>query len=137
MGKYPGVMLYFDRLTFLDRLTFEQAGELFTAIIYYARDKKEPEFTDKALQMAWDCLCPSLDEDRIRYEKICERNKRAIERRWGKRDTSVCNGIPNTNTNINTNPNTKTNSYTTTTTNQPRNDLELAQRMLSRRRTES
>ena len=135
MGKYPGVMLYFDRLTFLDRLTFEQAGELFTAIIYYARDRKEPEFADKALQMAWDFLRPSLDEDRIRYEKICERNKRAIERRWSKRNTDVCNGIPNTNATPNTN--TKTNSYTTTTTYQPRNDLELAQQILSRRRSEA
>lgn len=131
MAKYPGVMLYFDRLTFLDQLSLEQLGLLFTAIIRYARDDVPPEFTDAQLKLVWEFLCPSLDQDKLRYMEIFERNRRNIERRWAKRDTTVCSGIPNTNTTPKTT--TNTNTYSNTNTNAQRNDLELAERILSRR----
>ena len=76
MQKRPGVMLYFDRLTFLDRLDDEQAGKLFKSLIRYSRDGEVPEIGDLALGMAWDVLRPVLDYDAERYEAICERNRR-------------------------------------------------------------
>ena len=132
MGKYPGVMLYFDRLTFLERLNDAQAGQLFRAIVRYARDDLPPEWSDPSLALVWDFLRPALDQDKQRYAQICERNRRAVERRWAKRDTRVSDCIPNTTPKTNTT--TYTNTYATTNTMQPRDDLALAERILAARR---
>ena len=75
-------MLYFNRLTFLPLLSCEQRGLLLTAIIDYARDGLAPEFTDLALRIAWESLRPALDQDAIRYEEICARNRENAKKRW-------------------------------------------------------
>lgn len=99
MKKKPGVMLYFDRLTFLDRLDDSQRGRLFTAIINYARDGEVPQIEDLALGMAWDILRPVLDLDAERYEAVCEKNRQNALRRWQSADACEC--MPNTNTDPN------------------------------------
>ena len=98
MKKRPGVMLYFDRLTFLDRLSDEQAGRLFRCILAYAENGVVPEIEDLALGMAWDVIRPVLDYDRERYEAICEKRRQSVQKRW---NTNVSSCIPNTNTDPN------------------------------------
>ena len=57
----PGVMLYFDRLTFLDRLDDAQTGRLFRALIRYARDGEAPVIEDVMFGVVWDVLRPMVD----------------------------------------------------------------------------
>ena len=99
MKKKPGVMLYFDRLTFLDRLNLTQRGELITAIIGYARDGTVPEIIDPLLGVAWDVLRPVLDLDAERYEAVCEKRRQAASRRWSDCDAIASKCMPNTNPN--------------------------------------
>ena len=96
----PGVMLYFDRLSFLDRLDDAQTGRLFRAVIRYARDGEEPEIDDVMFGMAWDVLQPMLDYDAQRYAEVSEKRRLSALRRWEKAqanaNASVC--MPNTDT---------------------------------------
>lgn len=102
----PGVMLYFDRLSFLDRLDDAQTGRLFRAVIRYARDGEEPEIDDVMFGMAWDVLRPMLDYDAQRYAEVSEKRRLSALRRWEKAqanaNASVC--MPNTETTTATAP---------------------------------
>ena len=145
-------MLYFDRMTFLDRLDMTQRGELITAIIDYARDGAVPEINDPMLGMAWDVLRPVLDLDAERYEAICEKRRQNAMKRWNE-DASACNCMPNTNTNTNTDINqtqtqtqtqieseiqtqTKTHSQSQKETGRDFSDSESLEALTARRRRE-
>ena len=98
--QMPGVMLYFDRLSFLDRLDDAQAGRLFRAVIRYARDGEVPAIEDTMFGVAWDILRPMLDYDAQRYAEVSEKRRLSALRRWEKAqanaNASVC--MPNTET---------------------------------------
>ncbi len=85
MGKQPGVMLYFDIRPCLARLTMDQQGQLFNAILDYGEEGIEPNF-DYMLGIAWDFIKPRLELDRKRYEEVCEKRRRAARQRWGWED---------------------------------------------------
>ena len=95
MKKQPGVMLYFDRLRFLDELDLTRCGVLFRAILSYAEHGVEPDFEDPELRIAWKAIGPAIDQDAARYQEVCEKRRQAIEKRWdaerNKRDTFVYN----------------------------------------------
>jgi len=90
MGTQPGVMLYFDIRPCLARLTMDQQGQLFNAILNYGEFGVEPDF-EYMLGIAWDFIKPRLDRDRERYEEICEKRRQAILTRWEQQnnDTNV------------------------------------------------
>ena len=102
----PGVMLYFDRLSFLDRLDDAQAGRLFRAVIRYSRDGEAPVIEDTMFGVAWDILQPMLDYDAQRYAEVSEKRRLSALRRWEKAqanaNASVC--MPNTETTTTTAP---------------------------------
>ena len=100
MKEKPGVMLYFDRLPYLNRMDDAQCGKLFLMIMEYAQYGVVPEIEDPMLGMAWDMVKPAIDLDTERYEAKCERNRENIQKRWKKAsNTTVSNRIPNTKTN--------------------------------------
>ena len=100
MKEKPGVMLYFDRLPYLNRMTREQRGDLFLWIREYAQYGVVPEVEDPMLGMAWDVVKPAIDLDTERYAAKCEKNRENIQKRWNKTsNTTVSNRIPNTKTN--------------------------------------
>ena len=90
MGTQPGIMLYFDVRPCLARLTMEEQGRLFNAMLNYGEFGTEPDF-EYMLGIAWDFIKPRLDRDRERYEDICEKRRQAILTRWEKQcgDTNV------------------------------------------------
>ena len=96
----PGVMLYFDRLSFLDRLDDAQTGRLFRALIRYARDGEAPIIEDVMFGVVWDVLRPMVDYDAQKYAEVCEKRRRGIQQRWEKvhKNTYEYTSIPNTNT---------------------------------------
>ena len=82
MGKQPGVMFYFDIRPSLARLTMEEQGRLFRAILDYGEEGIEPNF-QYGLGIVWDFVKPRLDRDKERYQEISEKRRRAACRRWG------------------------------------------------------
>lgn len=80
----PGTMLYFDTRPCLKRLTNEQKGQLFEAILDYAEFSVVPDFGDDVgLSIAWDFIQPKIDRDNERYEQISKRRAEAAAKRWG------------------------------------------------------
>lgn len=62
----PGVMFYFDIRPCLKRLSIEDKGMLFEAILDYAEHGIEPDF-DGVVGVAWDFIKPGIDRDSDRY----------------------------------------------------------------------
>ena len=122
--QMPGVMLYFDRLSFLDRLDDAQTGRLFRAVIRYARDGAVPENDDVMFGVAWDVLRPMVDYDAQRYAEVSEKRRLSALRRWEKAqenaNASVC--IPNTETTTETATTTDTDTDTDQTKTSTRPD---------------
>lgn len=81
MGKQPGVMLYFEIRPCLERLTMEEQGQLFRAILDYGEEGIEPNF-DYMLGIAWDFIKPRLERDRERYEEVSRKRAEAAQARW-------------------------------------------------------
>ena len=81
MGKQPGVMLYFEIRPCLARLTLDQQGQLFNAILDYGELGIEPNF-DYMLGIAWDFIKPRLDRDKERYDELSRKRAEAAMVRW-------------------------------------------------------
>lgn len=82
-GK-PGVVVYFELRPAMKRLTAEQKGILFDAIMDYADEGIMPEFDDIALQIVWDFVQPRLDDDSERYNNTVNARQEAANKRWNK-----------------------------------------------------
>ena len=80
--KQPGTMLYFDIRPCLKRLSTQEKGILFEAILDYGEFGAVPELEGQ-LGVAWDFIQPRLDRDRERYEHITEKRRSAANARWG------------------------------------------------------
>ena len=105
----PGVMFYFDVRPCLKRLTDEDKGRLFEAILDFGEFGVIPDF-DGALGVAWDFIQPRIERDSKRYESIVEKRTQAARARWAKEgqpvsDANECTCIPDVPT---TTPNTTT-----------------------------
>lgn len=72
----PGVMFYFEIRPCIKRLTLEEKGKLFEAILDYGEFGTIPE-VDGALGVAWDFIQPNLDRDTERYERQVEQKQYA------------------------------------------------------------
>lgn len=72
----PGVMFYFDIRPCIRRLSLQDKGQLFEAILDYAENGFEPEL-DGALGVAWDFIQPRIDRDSAQYEQKTEKNRYA------------------------------------------------------------
>lgn len=73
----PGVMFYFDVRPCLKRLTDDDKGRLFEAILDYGEFGIIPEF-DGMLGVAWDFIRPRLDRDAENYEKQVAQKQYAV-----------------------------------------------------------
>lgn len=103
----PGVMLYFDLVDPIKRLSYEDQGKLFQAILEYGQYGVLPEF-DGVLAIAWDFIKPGLDRDAKKYSdrvlknshnSYCAKCKREgmepldFEEWKANRDQSVSSGV--------------------------------------------
>ena len=74
----PGVMLYFDGVAqVLERLTDEQAGQLFKAIFAYAL-AGEIKDLDPLAAVVFDLLRPKIDRDAERYDSKVLKSRYAV-----------------------------------------------------------
>jgi len=96
MAKQPGVMLYFEIRPCLERLSMDQQGQLFRAILDYGEWGVEPDF-QYMLGIAWDFIKPRLDRDKEHYEERVRQCEEAARKRWGKTDDAdACERMPTT-----------------------------------------
>ncbi len=89
-------ILYLEQKQIFEMLTDEEAGQLITAIFEY-EDTGQTVTLDRSLQIAFLPIKNVLDRNKEKYEKVVERNKKNIEKRWNKEDTKNTtgkNGIP-------------------------------------------
>lgn len=83
----PGVMFYFDIRPCIKRLTVEEKGQLFEAILDYSELGVSPDF-EGMLGIAWDFIFPKLDRDSELYDhKVAQRQYAVYVREARKRDT--------------------------------------------------
>ncbi len=81
MQKKPGVMIYFDMLETLERLSDENAGVLLRAILEYGKTQCEPQLPDP-LYLLWPMIRMRLDMDDERYYQVSQKRSYAAYVRW-------------------------------------------------------
>lgn len=107
MKERPGVLIYFSLRPAIKRLTLEEKGKLFEAILDYAQSGVYPDF-DGVLGICWDFVQPLIDADGEAYRDKCEKAKKAIETRWAKeKNTQECGRIQTNTEHSNNNSNPK------------------------------
>ena len=73
MADRPGFMMYFDFAPALSKLTDEEAGTLFKAIMDYASSGTIHDLPGTC-GFAFEVLRPRIDNDRAAYEERCRKN---------------------------------------------------------------
>lgn len=81
----PGVMFYFEIRPCIKRLTLEEKGQLFEAILDYGEYGAIPE-VDGSVGVAWDFIQQRLDRDTGRYDEKVEQTKYAVAVREAKKN---------------------------------------------------
>lgn len=93
-------ILYLEHQAVFEMLTDEQAGQLIKNIFEYEKTGQVPKM-EQMLNVAFIPIKQDLDKNRAKYEKVVERNKKNIEKRWqnklpdNTKNTTGKNGIPN------------------------------------------
>ena len=85
-------ILYLDQKEIFGMLEDEEAGQLIKAIFEYEETGQMPKL-DKSLRIAFIPIKNSLDRNKEKYQKVIERNKQNIEKRWNKENTTGKIGI--------------------------------------------
>lgn len=88
MMPKPGVMFYFDVRPCIKRLSLEEKGRLFEAILDYAEFGAVPD-VDGTLGVAWDFIQPKIDRDGERYDKQIEQKQYAAFSREIKKQGKI------------------------------------------------
>ncbi len=92
-------ILYLEHQAVFEMLTDEQAGQLIKNIFEYEKTGQVPKM-EQMLNVAFIPIKQDLDKNRAKYEKVVERNKKNIEKRWqnklpdNTKNTTGKNGIP-------------------------------------------
>lgn len=73
MAERPGFMIYFDIAPALSKLTDEEAGKLFKAIMDYATSGNVHEL-DGICGFAFEVIRPRIDRDKEAYEEKCRKS---------------------------------------------------------------
>ena len=112
MKKPQAVNFFIDSLKELDLLTDEQTGKLLKALLRYAENGEEPDFSDdKAIMLMFSMMSRRIDRDFERYSKVCEKRSEV-----GKKG-----GAPKGNANAARNPKTSKNNQNNPNRNRSRN----------------
>lgn len=100
-------LVYGDIEEALEEMTNEEAGILFKTMVGYFLTGEESELS-RALKFAWIPIKKQMDRDQERYDRICEKNRENIRKRWNKKDTTVYDRIPTDTKNTNKDTDTDT-----------------------------
>lgn len=88
MTKRPGVMIYFTLRPVLERLSNEDKGILFDAILSYGDIGTTPPLPD-TLYTLWPLIQSHLLQDDLRYRQTVMKRTYAAYVRWAKQNMEV------------------------------------------------
>lgn len=84
----------------IGKLSDEQAGMLFKAVLQYAADALQPSGLEGATAIAFDFIKQDIDNASAKYEQVCAKRKEAIQKRWANTNVSGSNSEIQMNTNV-------------------------------------
>jgi hypothetical protein len=84
----------------IGKLSDEQAGMLFKAVLQYAADTLQPSGLEGATAIAFDFIKQDIDNASAKYEQVCAKRKEAIQKRWANTNVSGSNSEIQMNTNV-------------------------------------
>lgn len=71
----PGTMIYFEMVPVIDQLPDATAGKFWKAIMHFARDGTEPDFSDdQLLTVLWPMVRERITRDNEKYLAVCLSN---------------------------------------------------------------
>lgn len=112
-------ILHSDQIEIFESLNNDDAGKLIKAIYRYANYGKIDNLSG-LLKVVFIPFKTGIDRNGEKYEKVCERNRQNIEKRWNNKDTTGKSGIPlntkNTDSDTKSKSDTNTDSDTDTNT---------------------
>lgn len=124
--EQKGFIIYGDTEPVVDRLTDEEAGQLFKGMVKYFNSGETPSFSG-VLEFVFIPIKQQMDRDSEKYEEKCQKNREKIQKYWNKvkGNTTEYHSIPmysnatntKTDTDTDTDTKTKTDTDTKTTTN--------------------
>lgn len=80
-------LVYFDLLDQMETLSMEERGELFTAMLQYAKSGTEPQkFSSDGVRIAFSFVKVGIRENLRKYQAKCEQNR---QNRKGKNKNAV------------------------------------------------
>lgn len=86
------LIFYYSWLELFEDLTDDEIGKVVRAAVEYDRDGKQPEFNDRTLKTVFRKLQQDIEDNRIKYEEKCAKNRENVNKRW-KKHTTVYDGI--------------------------------------------
>lgn len=89
MASKATFVLYKSYLQKTERLSDEQLGVLFRAILRYESGMELPKM-DALAEMAFDFIRVDLDANEEKYAEQCEKNRCNAKKRWDAKDTTAC-----------------------------------------------
>lgn len=105
MSRKESFILYHSFYPPIKEMSLEDKGRLFEAIFSYHREGIVPELPE-GVNIAFQFMKCQFERNALKYEKICQRNKENIGKRWEKnidktdlpndtKNTTGISGIPN------------------------------------------
>ena len=86
-------IVYYQYAEHFELLTDEELGRLIRAMLLYDKDGTLPQY-EGVLKMAFSFIKTQLDIDKDKFNTICERNRKNIQKRWNTKNTTGKSGIP-------------------------------------------
>lgn len=83
--KKESFVLYDTYAEQVEFLTDEQAGTLFKSLFAYRQGKALPTM-DGIVKMAFSFIKTQIDAEKTAYEKLCEKNRENVKKRWKSED---------------------------------------------------
>lgn len=84
-------ILYLEQKEIFETLSDNEAGKLIKAIFEYESTGQSPKLS-KTLNLVFIPIKNALDRNKEKYQKVVERNKKNIRKRWNKENTKNTNG---------------------------------------------
>ena len=86
-------IVYYQYAEHFELLTDEELGRLIRAMLLYDKDGTLPQF-EGVLKMAFSFIKTQLDIDKDKFNTICKKKKKNIQKRWNTKNTTGKSGIP-------------------------------------------
>lgn len=89
MADKKSFLVYFDWEEPFSCLDNAELGELFRAMVKYAKNEEEPEFENKTLYLVFTFIKNAIDRDKAAYEEKCKKNAENGRKGGKKKDEKL------------------------------------------------